>query len=575
MCKKNSNSDKESSLICVHAPKMARSLFALFLFILTSGTALCTQEVLKSDREEYYNFLFLEGVAIRGFLNYRTLSDSIYVMGDERLSHPWQGNLGDATIALNDSTSLRIYGPSVYSSYNSASPYGQNDGVLWQGKGFNAHASAGLRLESHGFELTFKPDVAFSQNLAFEFMTPAYAGKALYAGKAATYGYYGVAFIDAPQRFGNSAFFDWSWGDSEVRYTWNGVTLGFGTQNIWLGPARLNPIIHSNNATPYPKFDLGLRPTSVYMPHYGWYVGDVEVRFWAGYLSESDYFDTDASNDAFKISGLSLSYAPSFTPGLSLGFHRIMLYNGKDIDLLTFPILLVPKLNFGYGDDEADQRASVTVDYTIQKAGMNVYLEWAKNDFSSLDTFIRYPWHTVAYTLGLAKSLAIPQKESRLKGLITIEITQLESFRDNEFMWPVTFYAHDIVRKGHTNRGQWLGAGIGTGGNAQSIKIELFPTWGLLSLELNRENVNNDYVWYKTPRIKVTEDRPNSNFYNFKVIYNVTAKSVFFINPNMMLTTSFGLADILNPLHKTKEENFNKSVHLLNIHSSIAFQYNF
>ncbi|MDE5613408.1 MAG: hypothetical protein K2I74_02020, partial [Treponemataceae bacterium] len=263
-------------------------LAALFF----AATTVSAQEALKSTEEEYYDFLALQGITFRPTLNYRTLSDSVWSIGtetktvtdedgneqtvEEPLAHPWQhNNLGNMRTLWQPHTAsengylrgvpqgvfLKTYGPEWYNSFNTAAPYGQNDGALWQGKGYNTSLTAGARLEVYGLELTLKPQVSFSQNMAFDYIKPNYAGTdkdgnpTIFSGGAAEYGYYGVTSIDAPQRFGDKPFFTFDWGDTEVRYSWHTLTIGFGTQTIWLGPAQLNPIIHSNNAPSYPKFD--------------------------------------------------------------------------------------------------------------------------------------------------------------------------------------------------------------------------------------------------------------------------------------------------------------------------------
>lgn len=490
-------------------------------------------------------------------------------MGDEGTSHPWQAYIGDSSIALTDSTSLRIYGPSVYSSFNSASPYGQNDGVLWQGKGFNAYASAGLRLESYGFELTFKPDVAFSQNLAFDFMTPAYAnGNALYGGKAGTYGYYGVAYIDAPQRFGDSAFFDWSWGDSEVRYTWNGVTIGFGTQNIWLGPARLNPILHSNNAAPYPKLDVGLRRTSVYMPHFCWYLGDVEGRLWAGYLSESDYFDTDTSNDHNLYSGLSLAWAPPIFEGLTLFANRNYLSKWNKNSAKTLLKLVVINLEGGGAQDVWDQRASLGFSWLVPQAGMEVYGEAGLNDYGpSLDGYIRYPFHSIVYTSGLEKTIALPFLQNA-KGVFLFEWSHLEISQDFQFQWPSTFYAHHEITQGYTNRGQWLGAGNGTGGNSQYLGFKLYTPSSSYTIFAHRTNPDNDYIYAKTVHTTNTQE-----IQDFKAILSFGFDVLHFFNPN--ISAKLGLVHSVehNPLYNALD--WHQTTKRKNISVQGSFNYSF
>ncbi|MDR0721156.1 MAG: hypothetical protein LBF78_16105, partial [Treponema sp.] len=183
----------------------------IFLLLFICGMTF-SQEALKSDVEEYYDFLALQGLAARPSLNYRTLSDSVWNV-DEETAHPWQNqNLGKRRGLFGD-VLMKIYGPELFMSVNTAAPYGQNDGALWQGKGFNASFTGGVRFEGYGLELTFKPQLAFSQNAAFEMIPSAYSGED-YAGKAANYGYYGIPNIDVPQRFGDKPFFVYDWGDS-------------------------------------------------------------------------------------------------------------------------------------------------------------------------------------------------------------------------------------------------------------------------------------------------------------------------------------------------------------------------
>ena len=237
--------------------------------------SLFAQEALKSTEEEYYDFFSLSGAAERPTLGYRTLSDSEWTVTDE--NHIWaENNLGTKYTlfenenpaenwfanGIDQSVKVKIYGPEWLNSYNTASPYGQNDGALWQGKGYNTSLTAGARLEAYGFELTFKPQLSYSQNKEFDLMD----NSAYYTNEYAyIWGYGNNVGVDAPQRFGDSSFWTYDWGDTEARWSWYSFTAGFGTQSIWLGSARLNPLLHSNNAPTYPKVDIGLRKTSVYL----------------------------------------------------------------------------------------------------------------------------------------------------------------------------------------------------------------------------------------------------------------------------------------------------------------------
>jgi hypothetical protein len=525
-----------------------KNIFFTLLLFCFCVAFLPAQEALLSNTEHYYDFLALQGLTERPYLNYRTLSDSVWEI-EEGVAHPWQGqNLGTKRSLFGD-MSMRIYGPELFSSFNTAVPYGQNDGTLWQGKGFNSSFTAGLRFEGYGFEATLKPQVAFSQNLAFDYIAPNYSS-ANYAGKGDTYGYYGIPSVDAPQRFGNEPFFAYDWGDSEIRYAWKTLTVGFGTQTVWLGPARLNPIIHSNNAPSYPKLDIGLRKQRIVIPRLNWYLGDIETRLWWGYLSESDYFDNDSNNDHNLITGFALAYAPSFLlKGFTIGFNRIMLSKWNDMDYASVFTLLMPFMVSSAGEDERDQRASVVFSYIFPNIGAEIYFEWARNDFTAVfDHLIQYPFHSQAYSFGVRKNFLFSLD---LQGELLLEITNLESSRDFELEWPTTFYAHHKIIQGHTNRGQWLGAGTGTGGNSQYLGFALIHSKGYVNLFVQRKSIDNDYIWFMHIGEPIAIKKLDE--WKMKALFSLGINSSIFINNNLCLFSDIIISHIYKPTYKEDE----------------------
>lgn len=492
-------------MIMPNGVRLSGSLVTAFAAVLLSAVFsqnATAQETLLSTAENYYQFLALNGDLERPYLNYRSLSDSDWdttgLSGDI-----WaENNLGTKRL-LGDNLSFRIYGPELFTSYNSAVPYGQNDGALWQGRGFNSSLTAGARGElSFGdatIELTFKPVVYGSQNLAFDMVPPAYSDSesdGTYAGKASEYGYFGVKYLDAPQRFGDDPLSGYSWGDSEIRIGWKTLTAGFGTQAVWLGPARINPILMSNNAPPFPKADIGLRKTELTMPWLGCEMGSFETRALWGYLTESDWFDNDSPNNHNLLTALSVSYAPPFADNLTLGFHRTMLSKWDAMDYESMLTLVWPFMSNSAGKDERDQRASITLENTYPTVGFSWYVEWGRNDFSpSIDFLIRYPFHTQGYTVGAEKSFELPLPFTH-RAFINFELTNLESSRDYELIWPTTFYSHGIIKQGHTHDGQWLGAGAGTGGNSQYLGLTIYTKPSAFTIFAQRTNPDLDYVWY-------------------------------------------------------------------------------
>jgi hypothetical protein len=520
-----------------------------------------SQEALKSAEEDYYDFLALQGLAERPYLNYRTLSDSAWSI-NEGARHPWQDqNLGIPRYFLDGKLKLKFYGPELFTSFNTAAPYGQNDGALWQGKGFNASFTGGVRLEAYGVEATFKPQLAFSQNLAFDIMPSAYENE---------YGYFWGYGVDAPQRFGDKPFFTWDWGDSEIRYAWKTLTVGFGTQAIWLGPAYLNSILHSNNAPTYPKFDIGLRKQPVTIPWINWYAGDIEFRLWVGYLSESKYFDSNDSNDHNMFHGLSFSYAPSFLPGLTLSANRVCLVPWEWGNLKKiFPT-----------DDNGneDQKLSVGITWIFPQIGFEVYGELGIDDYvpdPALDRFkgyVRYPFHTLVYTVGAKKTFdIIPNR--KIFGELFFEWNSMEMSQDFQFMWDYSFYFHHLIRQGYTNNGQFIGAGSAWGGSSQYFEFKLYYPKGTSSLFIHRNNPDNNFLYSKAIYASANPELLNKYYKSWKSNFSVGILTIVFINSNFSINTGFIYNFLLNPNFYFNKTDYWKDdiIHNFSINFAVKF----
>ena len=60
-----------------------RKYFFTFILFFPLAFYIFSQESLKSAEEEYYDFLSLQGITSRPYLNYRTLSDSDWTIMEE------------------------------------------------------------------------------------------------------------------------------------------------------------------------------------------------------------------------------------------------------------------------------------------------------------------------------------------------------------------------------------------------------------------------------------------------------------------------------------------------------------
>ena len=565
---------------------MLKVSFSAFLFFALATFSVFSQEALKSTEEEYYDFLSLTGVVSRPTLGYRTLSDSVWAFNNaedgsslkESDENIWKNNnLGTTftlyeaseeedtnwfTRGIDKSVRFRAYGPEWYSSYNTAAPYGQNDGALWQGKGYNTSLTAGARIEAYGFEVTLKPQVSFSQNKEFELMNSVVASE---------YGYY-QGGIDLPQRFGDSSFWTYDWGDSEIRWNWHTFTVGFGTQSQWLGPAWLNPMLGSNNAATYPKLDAGLRKTSVYMPYFGWYIGDIEGRVWLGRLTESDYFDDNSDNNYRLLTAMSASFAPSFIPGLTVGVNRIFMTNWAAHNLKYIARLFTLSHSngslTGTGEDE-DQKVALFADWQFPKVGFEAWGEFGIDDFTSDE--VSNPFHTAIYSVGAKQATPLPV--SWLKGEIIAEWNNFEMSQDFQLQWQYTgYYSHGSISQGYTNKGQILGAGTGYFGNSQFLGYKVYHPHGSVMLFFHRYCPDNNYIYNKAVNADASASSTTTTVYKdyygrYKTYRTYGISATQYITKSLLLNATVTRLFIAHPLY-TKENTMEYSL-------SLDVKYNF
>jgi hypothetical protein len=239
--------------------------------------------------------------------------------------------------------------------------------------------------------------------------------------------------------------------------------------------------------------------------------------------------------------------------------------------------LMWPFMDTAAGSDENDQRASVFLDYLLPVAGLNVYLEWARNDHSpNFDYVLRYPFHAAGYTLGIKKAISI---NKYLSGEILLEITDLECSKDYDRLlsWYSTFYSHHKTTQGYTNQGQWLGAGVGTGGNSQYLGFKLYFPKGYGQIFFQRRNPDLDYTWYIDSK-KYPDEFKIENWVaegNIRLFLDFGFSGLYYITKNLSISGSCVFRDEHNPLNKSKSITDHSSVHRYNVHFSAMAKYAF
>lgn len=551
-----------------------------------------SQEALKTTEDEYYDFLSLIGSFPRPTLGYRTLSDSeyeVYTMNDE--FHIWKNNnLGSKytlfekseqnlnwfTCGINENINYKVFAPEWFNSYNSEVPYGQNDGALWQGKGYNSSLTFGARIEAYGFEVTFKPQLCYSQNKEYDYLIDRSRSAFSLNEKGSEYGYL-WGNIDLPQRFGDSYFYTYDWGDTELRWTWYSFTLGAGFQSPWLGPAWLNPMLGSNNASTYPKIDIGFRKTKIFFPRFKWYIGEIEGRIWCGKLTESKYYDNNPENNERMLNGISASYSPSFIPGFTFGINRIFITNWAKHNLKYIGRLFTLShrngSQEGNGEDE-DQKISIFIDWLLPNVGFEVYGELGIDDFTSEK--LSNPFHTAIYTIGVKQCVPLPvskisEKVSDLKSELIFEWNNFEMSQDFQMQWQyMGYYAHGQISQGYTQKGQILGAGTGYFGNSQFLGYKVYFPKGYIMPFYHRQSPDTNYIYNISvgKAIDSTSEEFKRYYGLFKTYRTMGVELSFFATKNLNFTGSLVSSFINYP-------NYNKqTIGIRNYRGTLKIKYN-
>ncbi|MEX2456035.1 MAG: capsule assembly Wzi family protein, partial [Balneolaceae bacterium] len=377
-----------------------------------------------------------------------------------------------------------FYAPTLFTTYNSRFPAGQNDGAIWQGKGLNTAVSLGGTFRYGPLHISLRPQFGYNQNRDFE-LSPLPT-----ASQVSEFGMPKPNYrLDNPQRFGDESF---SWvhpGQSFARLQYKGLAAGVSTESFWAGPALYNPLMFSNNAPGFFHAFLGTyRPVNT--P-----IGNIETRLFAGGVKESDYFDTNPGNNRRVLTGLIFNYSPSFAPGFHIGFTRsFMEYlpaEGVDQEQIFKPFEGTSQDNFSAdGVNENNQMISIFGRWAIPDFGFEVWFEYGRNDnIRDSRDFIVHIDHARAYVLGALQRIDLSDNRFLM---VNYEMTHLQVPRSVVGRTNGPYYQHTPIRQGWTNQGQILGAGINSGSNNQKLMSRFYDTWGMAGLSINRVEHLND-----------------------------------------------------------------------------------
>jgi hypothetical protein len=376
-----------------------------------------------------------------------------------------------------------IVSPRIRLVWNSGLPFSLNQANLWAGAGTNASATLGVRATWGPLFAVAAPEISHSANRPFAMPD---LNLAPLAGERqngfANPWFVRPASIDLPLRFGEGSVSEIRPGQSTVGLRAGSLAVGLSTENQWWGPGIRNAIVLSNNAPGFPHVFLRTeRPIQSV-------VGTFEGRWLTGGLSESDYFDSDGSNDLRSLSAVAGVWHPRWVPGLALGLSRAVYAPVKDWAGVAGAWLDGVARDPGRPEDRPaadssrttgpDQLYSVFLRWVFPDSRLELYGEWARLEFpTSLRDALEAPGHTRAYTLGL--QWATPRDRDRgdleaPSSTIRVQAEHTYLARSTTFRHrPVgTYYTSRAVPQGYTHEGRVLGAAVGPGAAAWWIALD-------------------------------------------------------------------------------------------------------
>lgn len=430
-----------------------------------------------SEAEQYLRLLQITGEAapypwsVRGF----SMAELDGLAAELGTGHPWAARYTLAPDSGSGAFTWHWVRPNVRTVYNSAFPYGSNDGALWAGRGLTSAVQVGFALRAGPLSLTVAPVAFHAANQAFALEPNGRDDGSRFADPRFP------TAIDLPQRFGDGAYARLDPGESTLRLDALGVALGVSSASQAWGPAREYPLILGNNAGGFAHAFVGTaHPLNLW-------IGRVHGRMVWGRLDQSAHSSVEGRRSRRFMSGLVGTFTPRGAPGLELGaarfFHTPWPQDGLGVSHFAKPLEGLLKTGLegkgtGYDaySDEDNQLGSVFFRWALPRGGFELYGEYAREDHNwDLRDFLLEPDHISAYTLGFQKAWqSEPSRIWALRGeLLNARISHLARVRHQG-----PLYVHNFTRQGHTLRGQILGAPAAYTGGGSVIAVDHYRPGG-------------------------------------------------------------------------------------------------
>ncbi|MBD8490909.1 hypothetical protein IFO69_19305 [Echinicola sp. CAU 1574] len=461
--------------------------------------------------------------------------------------------------------------------FNSNFPYGWGNGAGISGKGQEFLLSAGVRMKVGPMSIQLYPQLHYTQNLPFE-EYPEDAPESFFRRLERS-----ADGIDLPVRYGDDPISKFLSGNSHVKIMFGSFAAGVSTENIWWGPAKNNALLIGDNAQGFAHATIhSTRPVKTFL-------GSFEGQYFIGRLDGSGFgkfsdgaysniIDDIDEDDWRYLTGITISYSPKWLPGLSVGGSRtFQIYrNDMGTGLRSWVPLFSPLPKDGEGVLEnvykrEDQGLEVYFRWAVPKAHSEVYFEFMRADhaFNWRDVMLN-PEHSRGYVIGASKYM--PMGGETFLG-ISLEMTQTQNSINNIIRWRGEpnrgrgLYDNYQVLHGLTNRGQVLGAGLGTSGNIQILELSWVE--GLSKVAVQLERYARDQNFYQYANSNGEEVAPWIDFATGFKLENRLGNLLF--QGHLRYVKSFNYNFYAPDFNEKLDRNVGKSVSNFNSNIKVAY----
>lgn len=480
--------------------------------------------------------------ALRAF----SAGDVRRIAGESLESHPWAGRY-DFVAETERTVEYGFLRARTTTIYNSAFPFGGNDGPVWAGRGLTGAVQVGGFARLGPLSLVVAPIAFHARNRAFDLAPTGVEGDGVFRSPLTPHN------IDLPQRFGEGGHGRLDGGNSTLRLDGRGITAGVSTAAQQWGPMSSHPLVLGANPGGFPHAFIGTqRPLNVWL-------GRLHGRLVAGRLDQSDHSPSTHEDPRRLMTGLVVAFQPRGVPGLELGMARFSHLAWPD-DGVTLSLLTQPLRSFiGAKDSDAvkaltgeppdNELVSVFARWNVPSAGVEVFGEFVRVDGTAdLRQLAMEPDDLSGYALGIRRVWAADESErlTVFRGEIFSTVSshrerggarQRFAFRGRPM------YQHSRVTQGHTHRGQLLATPAGHGGAGSTLGIDRYHTGGRWSVEFERRLERDGTVG-------VRPDEPADT----DVSYALGGSVLRFTGP---LDLEFGVRGVYNLNRHLQEDAFN------------------